>query len=180
MPNDTEQFYYGAVIGQKGSSARSELAGWIFNLTLPYRHQYATDSAALIAKANKIIAAAEAPAPCRPFKKAWRLQRDGDLWTLAWDAVYTRGTGNHSLRKVKGHADQEDIEQSRSNRFDKTGNDQSDTLADEGVASHNGQGLVRLAAWLANRHTRYCSFVKRIHKIIVAVTFAETKRKNKT
>ena len=91
MPNDTEQSYYGAAIGQKGSSTRSELAGGIFNLTLPYRHQYATDSVALIAKANKIIAVAEALAPCNPFKKAWGLQRDGDLCTLAWEyALHSR------------------------------------------------------------------------------------------
>ena len=69
MPHDTE----------REAPPGVNLPGGFCNLTLPLRHQYATDSAALIARANKIIAAAEAAAPCNPFKKAWGLQRDGDL-----------------------------------------------------------------------------------------------------
>ena len=45
-----------------------------------------------------------------PFGKAWGLQVDGDLWEVAWNAVLTRGIGNQYLRKVKGHATDEDVE----------------------------------------------------------------------
>ena len=67
---------------------------------------------------------------------------------LAWKVVRTRGIGNQTLLKVKGHATQEHIDQGKSTRYDKDGNDQSDQLADEGGTTLNGKGLVSLARWL--------------------------------
>ena len=58
---------------------------------------------------------------------------DGDLWEQAWVAVMRRGIGNQSLRKVKGHATEKDIENGTSNIEDREGNDTSDKLADKGV-----------------------------------------------
>ena len=78
-----------------------------------------------------------------PFGKAWGLQTDGDLWKQAWLAVLKRGTGNQSLRKVKGHATEKDIENSISNPDDKEGNDVSDKLADKGVEAITGIGLAK-------------------------------------
>ena len=74
------------------------------------------------------------------------LQTDGDLWQQAWLAVVQRGSGNQSLRKVKGYATMEDIQQGLSNKEDKEGNDKSDNLADDGVESIQGRGLVNLAS----------------------------------
>ena len=48
----------GGAVGQDGSSTRQEIAGWLAALTLPFRICYATDSAALIAKTNKLLQAA--------------------------------------------------------------------------------------------------------------------------
>ena len=48
----------GGAVGQDGSSTRQELAGWLAALTLPFKIFYATDSAALIAKAKKLLQAA--------------------------------------------------------------------------------------------------------------------------
>ena len=45
-------------MGQDGSSTRQEIAGWLAALTLPFKICYATDSAALIAKTNKLLQAA--------------------------------------------------------------------------------------------------------------------------
>ena len=67
---------------------------------------------------------------------------DGDLWEHAWLAVFKRGTGNQSLRQVKGHATEKDIEKGISNPKDKEGNDVSDKLADNGVEAIAGIGLV--------------------------------------
>ena len=75
---------------------------------------YATDSASMLAKAKKLIAAARhfeekndgagrAPSEGKqvrnPFKKPWGVQRDGDLWAQAWKAVLKRGSANQDLRK---------------------------------------------------------------------------------
>ena len=114
-----------------------------------------------------------------PFKKAWGLQTEGDLWQQAWYAVVKRGSRNQSLRKVKGHATMEDIQKGISNADDKKGNDKSDEQADEGVESIQGRGLVKLASWVANRHDKYGTFMKRVHKFIAGVLIAEKERRAK-
>ena len=59
-------------------------------------------------------------------------------WEQAWIAVMKRGTGNQSLRKVKGHATEEDIEKGISDLEDKEGNGVSDKLVDKGVEAIAG------------------------------------------
>ena len=108
----------------------------------------------MMSKALKIIAAAEQRMKetkngiikfrGNPFGKSWGLQVDGDLWEQAWLAVLKRGTGDQSLRKVKGHATEKDIEKGISNPKDKEGNDVSDKLADKGVEAIAAIGLVKL------------------------------------
>ena len=90
------------------------------------------------------------------------LQRDGDLWEQAWKAVLKRGSANQDLRKVKGHATHEDIQQGRATKEDKLGNDKSDEKADEGVEEIQGRGLAKLGEWLAYRHDDYRKLMKRI------------------
>ena len=51
-------------LGQTGSSTRQELAAFIIVMTLPYRINFASDSASMVGKANLMI------------KLAQRLQRD--------------------------------------------------------------------------------------------------------
>ena len=79
-----------------------------------------------------------------PFGKEWGLQRDGDLWQVAWQGIGMRGFESQDPRKVKGHATNEDITGGRRNGKDKAGNDYSDDLADDGVISIGGAGLVFL------------------------------------
>ena len=111
--------------------------------------------------------------------KPWGLQVDGDLWEQAWRAVLKRGSGNQSLRKVKGHATEKDIENGISNPEDKEGNDVSDKLADKGVEAVAGIGLVKLGKWLEARQKDYRKFLNRVHKMIVAVTVAEKEEKKR-
>ena len=66
-----------------------------------------------------------------PFGKPWGLQTDGDLWEQAWLAVKLRGIGNQTLRKVKGHATEEDVANGISTWEDREGNDNSDKPADK-------------------------------------------------
>ena len=61
------------------------------------------------------------------------LQREGDLWEQAWNAVIDRRAANQDLRKVKVHPTKEDAEAGTSTAADKEGNDKSDVDVDEGV-----------------------------------------------
>ena len=63
------------------------------------------------------------------------------------------------MRKVKGHATNDDVQQGRATKEDQYGNDRSDTLADEGVRSIAGVGLVKLADWIVKRLQRYHKFM---------------------
>ena len=65
----SERNYYEPAIGQTASSTRQELMAWIRVLALPYRTMYATDSASMLAKAKKLIAAV------RSFKNEMQKQQ---------------------------------------------------------------------------------------------------------
>ena len=102
---------------------------------------YATDSASMLSKAFKLIQAAERYLKEKtngnivergsPFGKAWGLQVDGYLWEIAWTAVLKRGIGNQFLRKVKGHATENDVREGIATKEDREGNDTRDKLADK-------------------------------------------------
>ena len=115
----------------------------------------------------------------KPFKKPWGLQKDGDVWEMAWKTILQRGACNQKIRKVKGHATKEDVEQGRSTIADRHGNDKADKNADEGAEMVYGGGLVKLGQWLAERHSRYVCFMRRVQKMIVAVTSAEKDARKK-
>ena len=92
------------------------------------------------------------------------MQVDGDLWEQAWEAVKKRGSGNQTLRKVKGHATKRDVELGNATAEDKTGNDTSDMLADKGVEAIAGKGLVKLGKWCEKRHGSYGKLMCRVQK----------------
>ena len=48
---------FGGAIGQTGSSTRQEFTAWISSLTQPFRILYATDSAAMLSKAQALLKA---------------------------------------------------------------------------------------------------------------------------
>ena len=188
-PHRYEQDLCGPTLGQTGTSTRHELMAWIAVLAKPIRTMFATDSAAMLIRAKQLIQKAEQREEARskgkpvksgcPFKKPWRLQTDGDLWEVAWQAIHTRGLANQDLRKVKGHATEEDVQQGRSTACDKEGNDRSDKNADRGVEQLAGEGLVTVGRWVANRQDQYKKFVARIHRMIAAVTKAEKEERKK-
>ena len=75
-----------------------------------------------------------------PFKQAWNLQKDGDAWELAWRAIVCRGAAAQTLRKVKGHATEEDVRQGKCTEEDRQGNDEADTAAKQGLLKNGGAG----------------------------------------
>ena len=188
-PARMEAAYHGPGLGQTSTPTRQELAAWLRTLAIPIRSHYATDSASMLCKANRLIEAAAKHEQSgidentkrfkNPFRKAWGLQTDGDLWEQAWQAVLKRGSSNQRLRKVKGHATEEDVEKGVATREDKVGNDNSDTLADKGAQEVQGAGLVKLAGWIASRHDRYAKFIRRVQKLIVGVLMVEKEERAK-
>ena len=54
-PSQNEASAFGAAVGQTGSSTRTELMAWLSVLALPIRSNYATDSAAMLGTAVKLI-----------------------------------------------------------------------------------------------------------------------------
>ena len=55
--------YYGAALGQTGTSTRQELTAWLRVLAIPCRSFYASDSASMLSKALKLIESAEQSHP---------------------------------------------------------------------------------------------------------------------
>ena len=104
-----------------------------------------------------------------PYRRAWSMQKDGDLWEIAWQAILRRGARSQKIRKVKGHATQQDIDNGISTKGDQEGNKRSDDNADEGVKKIAGEGLVKLGAWVADRHDKYIALMRRIQQMIAAV-----------
>ena len=189
LPQRRERNDSAPSIGQTGSSTRMELAAWILVLCKPVRSRYATDSKSMLDKAIYLLKQAETVEEkqrkgekvnaSNPFKKAWGLQKDGDMWEIAWKAILRRGARNQQIRKVKGHATNDDVEKGKSTREDQYGNDKADKNADVGVEMVYGGGFAKLGQWLANRHSRYVNFMRRIQKMIAAVTLAEKDARRK-
>ena len=99
-PNRREKNLAMHAIGQDGSSTRQELIAWIISLTLKIRFLYATDSAAMKDKVEQMLQRAKKMEDLqmqgrhvnwtKPFKKPFNVQRDGDLWAIAWKAIVKR------------------------------------------------------------------------------------------
>ena len=119
------------------SSTRCELAATLITTVTNRPIHTASDSKAMVDKANKYIAMAETivdrivtehqehgdqPRPhtqdrikqalqeaamTPPTKKPWALQKDGDLWSEYWRLLILRNPRATKHIKVKGHADDE-------------------------------------------------------------------------
>ena len=90
-----------------------------------------------------------------------------------------RGAENQKLRKVRGHATDEDVAAGRATQQDMEGNDKADKCADKGVEAIQGPGLVELAKWAAERHEAYKKLMLRIQKTIAGIVLAEKEEREK-
>ena len=111
---------WNAMHGQCSSSTRMELAAWVVALTRAVPVHMETDSQSMMNKAMKIIDTAHKWSRAdteywwlnrNPFRRPWSLQKDGDLWKLAWEAVLERGPRSQTLTKVKGHVTDQQVQQ---------------------------------------------------------------------
>ena len=103
-----------------------------------------------------------------PFKRAWGLMKDGDLWENFTNMVKARGPSSIELTKVKGHTTADMCRQGLESWDNKFGNDKADRAADAGVAVIGGN-VLKVASYFAERHEAYRNFMSRIHAYIIAV-----------
>ena len=96
-----------------------------------------------------------------------------------WKAVLKKGAANQDLRKVKGHATNEDVEAGISTAVDKIGNDKSDANVGEGVEKIKAKGLIVLGKWIVESHDRCKKLMGRIQKMIAVINFAEKTEREK-
>ena len=167
---------WGHMAGQQCHSTRTELAARLIAMLRPIPLHIATDSAALIHKAEYLMDAAaiwqlttmtQNRTTKNPCGKPWGLQKDGDLWERFWAASLLRGPRTLKLTKVKGHTTIKDVEEGTITHELRKGNDFSDTAADNG-AHQAMPGLLHLTKWMAARHKGYCNFMTRVHKFLIA------------
>ena len=167
---------WGHMAGQQCHSTRTELAALLIAMLRPIPLHIATDSAALITKAEQLMDAAviwqlsttaQNRTTKNPCGKPWGLQKDGDLWERFWAASLLRGPRTLRLTKVKGHTTLKDQEEGKITAEQRQGNAFSDTAADAG-AHQTMPGLLHLTKWMAARHKDYCNFMTRVHKYNIA------------
>lgn len=172
---------WGSMVGQHAHSTRTEHAALLIAMLSPIPLNIATDSQAMMDKAEYLINQAilwqlkmgtDQWTTATPCGKAWGLQKDGDLWEVFWAASLLRGPRTLKLTKVKSHCGLKDVKAGVITEEDRRGNGHADDAATAGTDQHF-PGLLRLASWLAQRHQDYCSFMTRVHKYIISVSQKE-------
>ena len=183
-----------AILGQVGSSTRSEAHGLLVAIARKGSVHVGIDNSTVVKRANKYLTMAarlcakrddfraqEADSSHameiarqlrRPEKKHWQLQKDGDIWQAIWQAIIAKGPQAIRVTKVKGHATSSEVSSGKVEDVDKVGNDISDKLAAEGTLLH-GEDKINLANWIAARHRAYCEFMDMIQVFIINMMTAD-------
>ncbi len=145
--------------GHGASSTRAELAAAIIALAHRGAVHLGSDSQAVVDKAiylKKLISQG------KEVSRPWTTQKDGDLWSIFFQVVATKGHASVRFTKVKGHATDEMVDQGRVLPEDKRGNDRADEVANEGVGIF-GKDIIHLGQVYARRHHYYTTFIKKLH-----------------
>ncbi len=154
---------YTALPGFGGSFTRTELAAGILALAADDAVHIGTDSQSFLHKALYVLQfCKEGRAPKRP----WGTHKDGDLWRVFHEFAKQRGHASIRLSKVQGRATQKQVDEGKVKNEDRRGNDEADETAKKGNKMH-GEGLVKVAGWMFERHRRYTAFIKDIHNHII-------------
>ena len=111
-----------------------------------------------------------------PWKKAWSLAKDGDLWGQFQAFVKSKSPWAIKLTKVQGQTTREMVQNEKVKLGDKFGNDQADTAADKGSIEEQPK-LYYLANVYSKRQKDYAKFMARIHRFLLKIKDAgRTKR----
>ena len=144
---------WGNMSGQESHSTRTELAAVLIAMLRPIPLHIASDSQAMIDKANMLIDAAilwqlrtstDDWTTANPCGRPWGLQKDGDLWERFWAASLLRGPRTLKLTKVKGHTTTKDVQSGIITAENREGNRHADIAAtlgtEEGMPGLPGPG----------------------------------------
>ena len=96
------------------------------------------------------------------------LVKDGDLIALAGYMIRTRGRETVRVTKVKGHAEDVDVQQGRVRLVDQQGNAEADTAADLG-RRHQSEVLIDAGRRLLTARTHWCPIFLDLHRFMIAV-----------
>ena len=94
--------------------------------------------------------------------------KDGDLIALARYMIRTRGRETVRVTKVKGHAEDVDVQQGRLRLVDQVGNTEADTAADLGCRN---QSEILIDAWrrLLKARSHWSPIMLDLHRFMIAV-----------
>ena len=104
--------------------------------------------------------------------------KDGDLWEQFQKTVEAKGPKWVKLRKVKGHATDEMVDEGKVEGHEKLGNDKADISADKG-ATEEDRRLNDFADLYSHRQRFYADFMKRIKRFIIGMRKAEKEEREK-
>ena len=112
-----------------------------------------------------------------PWKGAWNLVKDGDVWEHFQKAIRAKPPDAVILTKAKGHATNEMVREKKVEFLDKHGNDQADGAADQGSIEEQPV-LYHMGNMYSKRHKAYVSFMEKVHAFLIKVKEADkAKRK---
>ena len=96
------------------------------------------------------------------------LVEDGDLIALVQYMVRTRGRETGRVTKVKGHAEDVDVQQGRVRLLDQQGNSEADTAADLG-RRHQSEVLIDARRRLLQARSHWFLILLDLHRFMIAV-----------
>ena len=96
------------------------------------------------------------------------LVKDGDLIALVQYMISTRGRETVRVNKVKGHAEDVDVQQGRVRLMDQQGNSEADTAADLG-RRHQSEILVDARRRLLKARSHWYPIMLDLHRFMIAI-----------
>ena len=104
------------------------------------------------------------------FSKPLPLVKDGDLIALAQYMIRTRGRDTVRVIKVKGHAEDVDVQLGRVKLEDQVGNAEADTAADLG-RRHQSEVLIDARRRLLKACSYWYPIMLDVHRFMIAVAW---------
>ena len=106
------------------------------------------------------------------------LVKDCDLIALAWSMIRTRGRETVRVTKVKGHAEDVDVQQGRVRLVDQQGNAEADTAADLG-RRHQSEMLIDARRRLLQARSHWYLIMMDLHRFMIAVAWVSVNHDGK-
>ena len=113
-----------------------------------------------------------------PWKRPWKLTKDGDLWEQFYKMIGAKSPEAVVFTKVEVHATAKMVEQEGVAKEDKEGNDEADEAAELGSKGEQPK-LFHLAKIYSHRQKQYKKLMNKIHKYIISIMGAEKEARKK-